>query len=236
VSNSTVDADLPVCQFVFRTTCRGIVAAPCICIEILLCACAAGSTAQRFHAQVAQKRTDFEKMHKALTSTEKLRYHRPMVFIGEITALGPMYQRACKEAVNESVDFAISRLVFGKFSGTALHTGYINCTTQPLPSPPFTVHAPVIVYCEQRPDLICLNPVPLTEKRQRTVEAWNFSHPPEDWAARRGYPVRNWRNIPIRSLTGLLCLELESGVMASHASPPPWYASTLSWNLRAQVV
>ncbi len=172
MSNSTVDADMLICQFMFRATLRGIVAAPCmLCRNLALCVCCLFYSAA-LHAQVAQKRTDFEKIHKALTSTEKLRYHKPMVFVGEITALGSVYQGPCKEAVNESVDFAISRLLFGKFSGTALHTGYINCTTRPLPSPPFTLQAPVIVYCEQRAALTCLNPVPLTEKRQRAVEAW----------------------------------------------------------------
>ena len=131
------------------------------------------------HAQVAQNHSDFEKIHKALTSTEKLRYHRPFVFVGEITALGPIFQGPCKEAVDESVDFAISRLLFGKFSGTALHTGYINCTTRPLPSPPFTLHALVIVYCEQQPALYCLNPVQFTEKLQTTVEGWIAAVPTE---------------------------------------------------------
>jgi len=157
---------------------RGIVSSICMSRNVVLSLCCSFYSAA-LHAQIARNHTDFEKIHKALTSTEKLRYHRPFVFVGEITALGPVFQGPCKEAVDESVDFAISRLLFGKFSGTALHTGYINCTTRPLPSPPFTLHALVIVYCEQQPALYCLNPVQFTEKLQTTVEGWIAAIPTE---------------------------------------------------------
>lgn len=159
-------------QFMLRTARRGIVAVPCrlsrnaaLSLCCLLCSAA-------LPAQVPQNDTVLEKIHKGLTNAEKLRYHRPIVFVGEITALGPVFQGPCKEAVNENVDFAISRLLFGKFAGTVLHAGYINCTTRPLPSPPFALHALVIVSCDLRPALTCLTPVLFTEKRQRTLEAW----------------------------------------------------------------
>ena len=124
------------------------------------------------HAQVETSDAVLQKIHKRLTSVEKLSYHKPIVFIGEITALGSVYQGPCKQAVNESVDFTVSRLLFGKFSETVVHTGYINCTMRPLPSPPFTVGARVIVYCERFHFLSCLTPVEFTEARQRTVEGW----------------------------------------------------------------
>ncbi len=123
-------------------------------------------------AQVEQSDAVLQKIHQRLKSVEKLSYHKPIVFVGEITALGAVYQGPCKEAVNESVDFAVSRLLFGKFSETVVHAGYINCTMRPLPSPPFTVGARVIVYCERFHFLSCLTPVESTEERQRTVEAW----------------------------------------------------------------
>ena len=131
------------------------------------------------HGQVDDNHIVLEKIHKRLTNAEKLSYHKPIVFVGEITALGAVFQGPCKSAVNQSVDFNISRLLFGKFSGTTLHTGYINCTTMPLPSPPFTLNAAVIVYCEQFQFANCLTPVTFTEERQRTVEAWIAAIPPD---------------------------------------------------------
>jgi hypothetical protein len=91
VSNSIVDSNMAICRFMFTATLRSIVAAPCrLCLNLALCVCCLLCSAA-LHAQVAQNRTDLEKIHKALTSTEKLRYHEPMVFVGEITALGPVY-------------------------------------------------------------------------------------------------------------------------------------------------
>jgi hypothetical protein len=130
-------------------------------------------------AQVDQSSTALEKIHQRLTNTEKLTYHRPIVFVGEITALGPVFQGPCKSAVNQTVDFSVSRLLFGEFSDTVIHAGYINCTMQPLPSPPFTMNAPVIVYCERLHFLSCLTPVPFTAERQKTLEAWIAAIPPD---------------------------------------------------------
>src|SRR6266852_5913480 len=40
--------------------------------------------------------------------------HKPRVFIGEISQLGPVYQGVCKEAVDQDVEFTISRLLWGR--------------------------------------------------------------------------------------------------------------------------
>ncbi|HEY6370600.1 MAG TPA: hypothetical protein VIX37_08470, partial [Candidatus Sulfotelmatobacter sp.] len=123
-------------------------------------------------AQVEHSSAVLGKIHQRLTNVEKLSYHRPIVFVGDISSLGAVPRGVCKSAVSQSVDFSVSRLLFGKFSETVVHTGYINCTMSPLPSPPFTLHARVIVYCEQFHSLICLTPVEFSEERQKTVEAW----------------------------------------------------------------
>ena len=109
---------------------------------------------------------------KRLASPEKLTYHKPVVFVGEISRLGPVYQGVCKEAVNQDVEFTISRLLWGDHPGSLIHTGYINCTGEPLPSPPFTLHAKVIVYCEQASWLTCLAPVEFTNEHLSKIESW----------------------------------------------------------------
>jgi hypothetical protein len=124
------------------------------------------------HARSEQDDAALENVHRRLTNTEKLTYHKPIVFVGEIIALGPVFQGVCKSAVNQSVDFMISRLLFGKFSENLVHAGFINCTSQPLPSPPFALHATVIVYCEQLRSLHCLTPVEFDQMRQKRVEEW----------------------------------------------------------------
>ena len=87
------------------------------------------------HAQVEGNDAALEKIHRRLTNVERLKYHKPIVFVAEISELGPVFQGVCKSAVNESADFTISRLLFGQFSEKVMHTGFINCTRQPLPSP-----------------------------------------------------------------------------------------------------
>ena len=133
---------------------------------------------QSLRAQLEGNEADLEKIHRRLTNVERLTYHKPMVFIGEISALGPIFQGVCKSAVNQRVDFAISRLLFGQFSENVMHAGFINCTRQPLPSPPFTLHGTVIVYCEQLNFRSCLTPVEFSEERQRKVEGWIAAIPP----------------------------------------------------------
>jgi len=123
-------------------------------------------------AQALQPDAVLTEMHKRLASSEKRTYHNPVVFIGEITKLGAVFQGVCKSGVNQEVEFTISRVLWGDHSEPVLRTGYINCTRQPLPSPPFTLHAKVIVYCEQARSAKCLAPVAFTDDRLHTVESW----------------------------------------------------------------
>lgn len=124
------------------------------------------------HAQAEGNDAALEKIHRRLTNVERLKYHKPIVFVGEISTLGPVFRGVCKSAVNESVDFTISRLLFGQFPEKVMHAGFINCTWQPLPSPPFTLHGTVIVYCEQLNFPGCLTPVEFSEERQKQIEGW----------------------------------------------------------------
>ena len=114
-----------------------------------------------------------DKRHKRLASSESLTYHNPIVFVGEISQLGPVYQSVCKEAVNQEVEFTISLLLFGDHPDSLVRTGYVNCTWKPLPSPSFTLHAPVIVYCEQFDHSVqCLDPVGFSDERLKKIESW----------------------------------------------------------------
>lgn len=131
------------------------------------------------HPQIESEDTTLKQIHQRLTNREKLTYHKPVVLIAEITGLGPVFQGVCKSAVNQDVEFIVSRVLFGKFTDKVVHAGFINCTRQPLPSPPFTLHATVIMYCEHSHFLSCVNPVPYTEARQRDVQSWISSIPPE---------------------------------------------------------
>jgi hypothetical protein len=114
-----------------------------------------------------------DKIHKRLTSPEKLTYHNPIVFVGEISKMGPVYQGICKQEVNQDVDFTVFRLLFGNYHDSLVHTGYINCTTRPLPSPPFTLHVRVIVYCERfHHSVHCLDPIEYSDEHLKKVESW----------------------------------------------------------------
>jgi hypothetical protein len=124
-------------------------------------------------AQPVQHDDVLAEMHKRLTTPEKSNYHHPLVFVGGIAELGPVFHGPCKSAVNQEVVFLVSRVLFGNDPGPRLETGYINCTTVPLPSPPFTLHAKVVVYCEQQfKAWRCLTPVVFTEEDLRKVESW----------------------------------------------------------------
>lgn len=123
-------------------------------------------------AQVLEHDSVMAEIHKRITSTEKLTYHDPLVFAGEISSLGPVPQSICKSAVSQEVIFTISRLLFGNHPDPEVRAGYINCTRSPLPSPPFTLHAKVIVYCEQRHSVQCLAPVVYTDADLRKVQSW----------------------------------------------------------------
>lgn len=132
------------------------------------------------HPQTESEDTTLKQIHVRLTNREKLIYHGPVVLIAEITALGPVFHGVCKSAVSQDVEFTVSRILFGKLVDKVINSGFINCTWQPLPSPPFTLHSTVIVYCERfHHRLSCLTPVSYTEGRQQTVESWINAVPPE---------------------------------------------------------
>jgi hypothetical protein len=113
----------------------------------------------------------FEKIGEYLKGDTKARpYADPLLFIGEITGLGSVYQGVCKEAVNQNVDFTVTELLVGDFTDDMFHYGYPNCTRQPLSSPPFTLHSKVILYCHNHRH--CFEPVPVTPARLQTIRAW----------------------------------------------------------------
>jgi len=125
----------------------------------------------------------FGQIHEYLKGDIRSRtFTGPLLFVGQITGLGPVFDGVCKSAVGESVDFAVTELLLGDLSGDTFHNSYVNCTRQPLPSPPFTLHAQVILYCHS--DKVCLQPVPATPERVKTVRVWvEEARRPEDDAA-----------------------------------------------------
>jgi hypothetical protein len=157
---------------------RSVAANGCRWVHVVVLSLCCLLANPRLHAQAEGNDAALEKIHRRLTNVEKLKYHKPIVFVAEISALGPVFRGVCKSAVNESVDFTISRLLFGQFPEKVMHAGFINCTWQPLPSPPFTLHANVIVYCEQFHFGGCLTPVDFSEERQKKVEGWIAAIPP----------------------------------------------------------
>jgi hypothetical protein len=136
-------------------------------------------------SQAAHDDSVLDRIHKRLASSEKLTYHKPIVFIGKISRLGPVPQGICKSAIAQEVEFTISRPLFGDYSDFVLRTGYVNCSWKPLPSPPFTLHATVIVYCEQfHHSVQCLDPVEFSDKRLKKIESW-VAAVPHDLAIQR---------------------------------------------------
>ncbi len=125
----------------------------------------------------------FGQIHEYLKGDIKSRtFSGPLLFVGEISSLGPVFDGICKEAVNENVDFAVTELLLGDLSEDAFHYGYPNCTRQPLPSPPFALHSQVILYCHHRD--LCFQPVPATAERVKTIRLWIAeARRPEDDAA-----------------------------------------------------
>ncbi len=122
----------------------------------------------------------FAQIHEYLKGDIRSRtFTSPVLFVGEITSLGPVFQGVCKSAVGENVDFSVIELLLGDLSDDTFHNSYLNCTRQPLPSPPFTLHARVILYCHHH--LSCFKPVPATPERVKTVRAWALeARRPED--------------------------------------------------------
>jgi hypothetical protein len=102
--------------------------------------------------------------------------HDRILFIGGITALGGVNPHVpCKSAILQSVDYAISEALLGEPPEPTVHTGYVNCTGESLPSPPYTLHAKVIVYCFHNMSgkfFKCLAPVAFTDERLKKVKSW----------------------------------------------------------------
>lgn len=99
--------------------------------------------------------------------------HRRMLFVGEIVALGPVFQGVCKQAVDQSVDYRVLEGLLGNPPNPIVRTGYVNCTRASLPSPPFTPHSKVIVYCFYNTGgPKCLDPVRWSEQRIIIVKSW----------------------------------------------------------------
>ncbi len=125
----------------------------------------------------------FAQIHEYLKGDIRARtFSSPLLFVGEIVALGPVFQGVCKQAVNQTVDFRVSELLLGDLSGETFQNAYPNCTRQPLPSPPFALLASVILYCHHHH--FCLQPVPATPERVNTLRVWLAEATrPEDEAA-----------------------------------------------------
>jgi hypothetical protein len=123
-------------------------------------------------SQAADNNAVLVQLHERLISAGKSGDARPVIIVGELSRLGPVFHGICKEAVLQDVEFTVSSRLLGSDSGPVLHTGYVNCSRGPLPSPPFTLHAKVIVYCGYAGAPICLDPVEFTEDRLAKVKRW----------------------------------------------------------------
>lgn len=125
--------------------------------------------------QATDSDTALRNIRKHLSRRSELTYNEPLLFVGIIDALGPVCSMCvCKGAIEQHVAFRIENVVWGESRGeeAQLHTGYINCTMQSLPAPPFALQGRVIVYCEQVPHVKCLAPVVFTQQRLATVQKW----------------------------------------------------------------
>lgn len=104
--------------------------------------------------------------------------HDRFLFVGEILALGPVFEGVCKSGVVQSVDYSVDDILLGDPPESVVHTGYINRTRQPLPSPPYTQRAKVIVYCFHHVrSLHCLAPVAFTESPLKKIKSWIAAMP-----------------------------------------------------------
>ena len=123
----------------------------------------------------AQDEIVLSDIHKRLGTPgiEARHDHDRFLFVGEILALGPVFQGVCKSGVEQSVDYSVGDILLGDPPDSVVHTGYINCTRQPLPSPPYTLRAKVIVYCfHNMRSLHCLAPVAFSESRLKKIKSW----------------------------------------------------------------
>jgi hypothetical protein len=144
-----------------------------------------------------------QQIYKYLNRDLKSRYFaNPVLFVGEITALGPVFHGVCKQAVNQTVDFAVSELLVGDLTDDVFHYGYPNCTLQSLPSPPFTLHSQVILFCHHR---LCREPVPATPERLQKLRTWMAeARRPEDDAAFSQLKATINKAKPLRQNTDLI--------------------------------
>jgi hypothetical protein len=125
--------------------------------------------------QVTDSDAAMRNIRKHLTSPSEQTYNEPLLFVGVTDSLGPVCSMCvCKGALSQKVDFRIETVLWGKFKGHDLQvqTGYINCTGQSLPAPPFTLQGRVIVYCKQVPYLGCIAPVVFSHQRLAMVQKW----------------------------------------------------------------
>lgn len=136
----------------------------------------------------AQDQTDrtlgeiYKYLNRDMKSRESRAFASPLLFVGEIVALGPVFQGVCKAAVKQEVDFAVSELLLGDLPSDTFHYGYPNCTRHPLPSPPFALLSRVILFCHHRH--LCEQPLPATPEHLAKVRAWlDEAKRPEDNAA-----------------------------------------------------
>jgi hypothetical protein len=130
---------------------------------------------------LAQDESVLSNIHKRLMipGYEATHDHGRILFVGEIAALGAVDPYAiCKTAISQSVDYTISETLLGDPPEPTVHTGYVNCATYPresLRSPPYTLHARVIVYCFRNMSgkaFKCLAPVAFTDDRLKKVKSW----------------------------------------------------------------
>jgi hypothetical protein len=127
---------------------------------------------------IAQDESVLSDIHKRLMTPgyEARHDHDRILFVGEITALGAVNPYAvCKAAILQSVDYTILDALLGDPPEPIVHTGYVNCTRESLPSPPYTLHARVLVYCFHNMSgkmFKCLTPVAFTDDRLKKVKSW----------------------------------------------------------------
>ena len=127
---------------------------------------------------IAQDEAVLADIHRRLRTPgyEARHDHDRILFIGEITALGSINPHVpCKSAILQSVDYAISETLLGDPPEATVHTGYVNCTGESLPSPPYKLHAKVIAYCFHNMSgkfFKCLAPVAFTDVRLKKVKSW----------------------------------------------------------------
>jgi hypothetical protein len=143
-------------------------------------------------------------INKYLNHDLKSRYFaNPLLFVGEITALGPVPNGICKSALYQTVDIAVSELLLGDLTEDTFHYGYPNCTGLPLPLPLFALHSQVILFCHHHN--LCQQPVPATAERLAKIRAWMAeARRPENNSALAQLKQAIKRAKPLRTSTDLV--------------------------------